>query len=167
MATRKRKAKRKAAKRARARAVIVRIPGTTAAKIREAATRTRSTPTKLVIAAVRTHLGLLPPKQPIITHSRAVLTGRMAVTRANVLAVARTRGVAKYHADRAYIASVWDHWPEPRPSFADFKTKLLAMRHAGDIRLVRADLVRAMDPLLLERSETKYQNAEFHFIALD
>lgn len=83
-----------------------------------------------------------------------------------VLRVAAQPGTKKYHDDRAFIGSVKDRG-FPRTDRAEFDTKLVAAHMKRLLRLVRADLVAAMDYKDVEHSEIQYQGATFHFIALD
>lgn len=46
----------------------------------------------------------------------------------------------------------------------EFKRALVLANQRGDLNLVRADLVGAMDPKLVNDSETQHLNATFHFI---
>jgi hypothetical protein len=71
--------------------------------------------------------------------------------------------VARFYDDRSFIASVYDagSWAE---TLDQFKARLVEAHRAGKLRLTRADLVGAMDPTLVERSETGYLSATFHFV---
>jgi len=69
---------------------------------------------------------------------------------------------------KVFIASVWNELRRD-PSWAaltldDFKARLVAAHRAGDLALARADLVAAMDPELVNASETTTDGASFHFI---
>lgn len=46
----------------------------------------------------------------------------------------------------------------------EFKEQLVEANKQGKLRLIRADLVSAMDPEKVKASETAYLNATFHFI---
>ena len=48
-----------------------------------------------------------------------------------------------------------------------FKQRLVEANREGLLRLSRADLVSAMDPADVRESETRYLNAEFHFILIE
>lgn len=74
--------------------------------------------------------------------------------------------VAKFH-DRAYIGSVWDHMRGHDLTLPEFKQRLIAAHRDGLLRITRADLVGAMDQSEVERSEARYQDATFHFVALE
>lgn len=70
--------------------------------------------------------------------------------------------------EKVFISAAWEELRQ-RPawrqlSLGDFKTRLLAAHHAGEVVLARADLVGAMDPQLVERSEIEAGSASFHFI---
>jgi hypothetical protein len=84
---------------------------------------------------------------------------------------ARAPAVVRFHDDRAFIASVWEHMRGRRPigdmPLAEFKQRLVAAHQRRLLRITRADLVAAMDHSEVERSEARYQDATFHFVALD
>lgn len=48
----------------------------------------------------------------------------------------------------------------------EFKRRLVEANRLGQLRLSRADLVDAMDPSLVAASETRHDNATFHFVRL-
>jgi hypothetical protein len=79
--------------------------------------------------------------------------------------------VARFHDDRAFIGSVWDcmrgHSPVGDMSLEQFKTTLIEAHRARLLHITRADLVSAMDPAEVERSEARYQDSTFHFVQLD
>lgn len=82
----------------------------------------------------------------------------------DVLLAAQHPKTARFGEDKAYIASVWRQflggdWPLP-----DFKSALVEANRLGYVQLSRADLVVAMDPDLVRKSETKHLNATFHFV---
>lgn len=89
---------------------------------------------------------------------------------AAVMETARGPGVARFHDDRAFIGSIWEHMHGRAPVFAmplaEFKEKLVTAHRQRLLRMSRADLVQAMDPAEVERSEARYMNATFHFVAL-
>ena len=72
--------------------------------------------------------------------------------------------------EKAFVASVFDTYRSltagPALPWADFASQLLQAHLDGRIRLARADLVTAMDPNLVERSEIRHETATFHFIDL-
>jgi hypothetical protein len=84
---------------------------------------------------------------------------------------ARAPAVVRFHDDRAFIASVWEQMRGRRPigdmPLAEFKQRLVAAHQKRLLRITRADLVGAMDPGQVERSEARFQDATFHFVALD
>lgn len=90
---------------------------------------------------------------------------------AAVREAARGPAVVRFHDDRAFIASVWEQMRGRRPigdmPLAEFKQRLVAAHQKRLLRITRADLVGAMDPSDVERSEARYQDATFHFVALD
>jgi hypothetical protein len=74
----------------------------------------------------------------------------------------------RYNERKVFISAAWRALAEDARyaglGLDAFKTQLaLANRH-GLVRLHRADLVSAMDPDEVERSEVRYLNATFHFI---
>jgi hypothetical protein len=79
--------------------------------------------------------------------------------------------VTRFHDDRAFIGSVWERMRGRDPvgdmSLAAFKNQLVAAHRQRLLRITRADLVGAMDPAEVLRSEARYQDATFHFVALD
>lgn len=83
----------------------------------------------------------------------------------------RDPATPRYSPRDAYIAGVYDalaaHPARRGLSLADFKARLVEAHRAGLLHLARADLVAAMDPELVARSETHYLNATFHFIVTD
>lgn len=89
---------------------------------------------------------------------------------AAVMEAARRPGVSRFHDDRAFIGSIWEHMRGRAPVFAmplaEFKEKLVTAHRQRLLRMSRADLVQAMDPAEVERSEARYMNATFHFVAL-
>lgn len=88
-----------------------------------------------------------------------------------VLRAARDDAVQRFHEDRAFIGSLWEHMRRVPPikgmSLNDFKEHLVTAHRAGLLRMTRADLVGVMDPQEVARSEARYLGATFHFIALD
>ena len=48
-----------------------------------------------------------------------------------------------------------------------FKDRVVDAHRSGRLVLQRADLVGAMDPTLVARSEVRYLNASFHFIDVE
>lgn len=87
-----------------------------------------------------------------------------------VQALADASTTGRYGDERVFIAAVWRaaqagpatlHDPLPA-----FKTRLVEANRAGLLRLHRADLVGAMDPQLVQESETRHLNATFHFVEI-
>lgn len=112
--------------------------------------------------------------------TRPVANDNAPVTRAQptladfagaVREAARMPDVTRFHDDRAFIGSVWEQMRARgllgSMSLDEFKARLIAAHRDGLLRITRADLVAAMDPNELERSEARYQNATFHFVALE
>lgn len=84
---------------------------------------------------------------------------------------ARMPTVVRFHDDRAFIGSIWDHMRGRQPvddmTLPEFKRRLIAAHRDGLLRITRADLVGAMDRREVERSEARFQDATFHFVALE
>jgi hypothetical protein len=88
-----------------------------------------------------------------------------------VQAVARDCPVGRFGDNKVFISHVWRHLRH-EPSFPpldlpEFKARLTEANHEGLIRLSRADLVQAMNPVDVQESETSYLNAFFHFILIE
>jgi hypothetical protein len=85
-----------------------------------------------------------------------------------VLEATRNPSAKHYGPDKVFIASVWDNLRnDTELSELDesaFKTLLVEAHRRGALTLSRADLVAAMDPVLVAASETQHLNATFHFI---
>lgn len=78
-------------------------------------------------------------------------------------------GAGRFGARKVFIAALWDLVQAKRPRFAtfalaDFKAALVRLLRSRDLVLARADLVAAMDPAMVERSEIRDQGATFHFV---
>jgi hypothetical protein len=148
------------------------------------AQRAKSEPVKRAPAAKLTHRAASDAKHTSIAKARktssspsndnaprSVLQPSLADFAAAVRAAARRPTVTRFHDDRAFIGSVWEHMLEDGQaggmSLAEFKSRLIAAHRGGLLRITRADLVGAMDPDELERSEARYQDATFHFVALE
>lgn len=67
---------------------------------------------------------------------------------------------------KVFISSIWDAVGRKiAPSLSDFKEWLLEQNQQGKLRLARADLVGAMDPVLVSRSETiAAPGVVYHFV---
>jgi hypothetical protein len=83
-----------------------------------------------------------------------------------------TRG--RFGDHKVFIASAWAWLRCNRRAagFDDvtldaFKARLVVANHNGDLVLARADLVAAMDPDLLRKSETQHLSSRWHFIRSD
>jgi hypothetical protein len=76
--------------------------------------------------------------------------------------------VTRRRPDKVFIASVWEGLeldPEFGPLGANgFKAQLVEAHRRGLLRSSRADLVAAMAPADVAASETRHQNATYHFI---
>jgi hypothetical protein len=98
------------------------------------------------------------------------LEQRAGITAREVLRATEARDVERFHDDRAFIASVYDHLHKRgryTGTLAEFKRVLWEMfvTQGSGIRLTRAELVGVMDPELVERSEYGRHGATVHFIA--
>lgn len=85
-----------------------------------------------------------------------------------VKSVARTCPTGRFGDNKVFLSHVWDQLRD-EPRFAPlgldgFKQKLVEANRAALLTLSRADLAQIQDPDDLERSETKFLNAEYHFI---
>ena len=84
---------------------------------------------------------------------------------------AKRPDVARYHEDRAFIGSVWarmhGHSPIGDMSLPEFKQRLVEAHQERLLRISRADLVAAMDPQEVQRSEARFLDATFHFVVLE
>jgi hypothetical protein len=101
--------------------------------------------------------GPRPPLDP------AALAGR-------VKDAARACPTGRYGDHKVFIAHVWDRL-RPEPDFAgmDLDGFKRALAEANNLRLLdlaRADLIQAMDPDDVRRSEVRYLNATFHFVRI-
>ena len=87
-----------------------------------------------------------------------------------VKAAARDCPTGRYGDHKVFIAHVWDRL-RADPDFAgmDLDGFKRALAEANNLRLLdlsRADLVQAMDPEDVRRSEVHYLNATFHFVRI-
>lgn len=109
-----------------------------------------------------------PARAANTTPTADVTDGLATLARDVKTTAARIRDGGRYNERKVFIAAAWRALAEDeRYASLDleaFKAQLaLANRH-GLVRLHRADLVSAMDPEEVERSEVRYLNATFHFI---
>jgi len=69
---------------------------------------------------------------------------------------------------KVFISSVWDALRTAPPwselGIDEFKSQLVVAFRRRELELARADLVAAMDPVLVALSETRIEGATFHFI---
>ena len=79
---------------------------------------------------------------------------------------ARSPTVQRYGENKAFISSVFDELPA-EPDLEDFKAKLIDAHRAGKLRLRAANLVDAMDPELVRRSESNFMSAHYHFVEIE
>jgi hypothetical protein len=83
-----------------------------------------------------------------------------------VLDVARTAKTGRFGDNKVFISEVHRLFPQEM-DLDTFKEWLLKAQRAGLVPLSRADLVEAMDPELVARSELPYLGATFHFVRLE
>jgi hypothetical protein len=85
-----------------------------------------------------------------------------------VRAVADGPQARRYGDDKVFIGSVWQALRADteiaKLGEAGFKQRLVEAHRRGALVLGRADLVSAMDPRDVRASETRHQNATYHFI---
>lgn len=90
---------------------------------------------------------------------------------ATVQAAARTCPTGRFGDNKVFIHHVWKRLQAethlPVRSLEEFKERLVEANRADLLRLSRADLVQAMDPADVERSETRYLGSLFHFILME
>lgn len=84
---------------------------------------------------------------------------------------AQSPQVRRFHGDRAFIGSIWEHMRGNKTigemSLDQFKANLVTAHRKQLLEIVRADLVGAMDPEEVRRSEARFDNATYHFVALN
>jgi hypothetical protein len=77
----------------------------------------------------------------------------------------------RFHDNKVFIAPLWrasQHESNfPPLALAEFKQRLIEANARHLIHLSRADLLQAMDPVLVAESETVHLNATFHFVLLE
>lgn len=85
-------------------------------------------------------------------------------------AAARDCPTGRYGDHKVFIAHVWDRLrSEPDLDGMDLDGFKRALAEANNLRLIdlaRADLIQAMDPEDVRRSETHYLGATFHFVRI-
>ncbi len=136
-------------------------------ELRGAAVRRWVTGMRLDSTSLRVEArGLVVPENDN-TNAGATSLERFA---AAVVATARKPGVKRFHDDRAFIGSIWEHMRGHDPAFdmplEAFKAKLVEAHQQKLIRMSRADLVQSIDPSELARSEARHMSGTFHFVAL-
>lgn len=108
---------------------------------------------------------------------RAWLTGREPAARPiasehslidAVRSAARNASDGLFGDRKVFISSVWNALrttpPWSRLELDEFKAQLVSAHRSQKLELARADLVAAMDPVLVAASETQTDGATFHFI---
>lgn len=78
---------------------------------------------------------------------------------------------SRFHGNKVFISALWRSSQQepgfPRVGLEEFKQQLVAANSQGLLQLSRADLVQAMDPVIVAESETRYLNASFHFVLVE
>ena len=82
---------------------------------------------------------------------------------AQVNQAARSPTVRRFGSNKAFICSVFDALHE-EDNLDQFKAKLIQAHRAGRINLRAANLVDAMDPELVRRSESNFMSSHYHFV---
>jgi len=102
----------------------------------------------------------LPPR------SAAILTGDDAALARMVNDAAHRVGPdGRYGARNVFIAALWeDLEPQLGATLEQFKRRLVALNRQLLITMARADMVDAMDPDLVARSEIESMGSHFHFV---
>jgi hypothetical protein len=100
-----------------------------------------------------------------------------AFAAAALRAARQTPSAGWFGDNKVFIARAWRQFqsqPDAPPGVPSssldlpaFKKRLVEANREGLLRLSRADLVSAMDPADVRESETRYLNAEFHFILIE
>lgn len=166
--------RKKRAKRRKPLAVTLRFKASEAPAIRALAKRARKTPRRMLHEMVRASL-IAAAGLPAGEALRRTARGIEPVLRDDELATAvytaaAAPSVVRFGKDKAFIASVFDLLHASgrigKMSLPDFKLRLVELHRARKLRLARADLVRVMPPEQVKRSETRYQQAAFHFVVL-
>ncbi|HVK72380.1 MAG TPA: hypothetical protein VM734_03640 [Kofleriaceae bacterium] len=105
-----------------------------------------------------------PAPAPAITAAGAGLDAFAAAVRA----AAQAEQHAVFGPRKVYIAGVWDalrgHPAVAGLDLGRFKGRLVEAHRAGLVSLARADLAGAMDPALMDSSETTSLDARYHFV---
>jgi hypothetical protein len=90
---------------------------------------------------------------------------------ATVQAAARSSQTGRWGDNKVFINHVWRQLQQepnfPRLDLVAFKDRLAEANQRGLLRLERADLVEAMNPVDVRESETTFLTATYHFILVD
>ena len=91
---------------------------------------------------------------------------------ATVAALAgRSPAADRFHDNKVFIAALWQASQRepafPRLTLDEFKRRLVEANGQQLLHLSRADLIQAMDPHLVARSETTHLTSTFHFVLLE
>jgi hypothetical protein len=108
----------------------------------------------------------LPPKAKTKRGAKpAPAPARLELNAANLLAVADALPAsAKYHHRNVFL---WPLLQRFGLTPQEAKSALIKMHQNEEITLTRADLVEAMDPELVRRSEISHSGARFHFLTVE
>lgn len=77
-----------------------------------------------------------------------------------------SRDTATFGGYKVFIHAVWSVG-KFKDTLGEFKQKLVEAQRAGLVELARADLVSAMNPYDVKRSNTENGNATYNFVVLD
>ncbi len=110
------------------------------------------------------------PSTPRTEPSHAARAMDLAAFARSTRAAAEKCPTGRFGDDKVFIIHVWNtlqsHDEFRGTDLAGFKQRLAEANNARLLDLSRADLVQAMDPEDVRRSEVTYDNATFHFIRL-
>lgn len=113
--------------------------------------------------ALAVHCGADPKPEPDRGLRRPLPAGHAAFAEL-VLKTARDSRTGLFGRYNVFISHIAKALEKDGWDVGVFKTRLVSAFRAGELNLVRADLVEAMPPDDVESSETRYLNAEFHFV---
>lgn len=126
---------------------------------------TRADPTSLGDAVLRSWLSSGEAPKHAESVQSSIPLPDLAKT---VLETARTVSIGKFGDNKVFISELWKAvagtCPQVGSSLSEFKHFLVRAQEEQLLTLSRADLVEAMDPRMVEESETQYLNTFFHFV---
>ena len=110
----------------------------------------------------------LPPKTKVKRGAKvksAPAPAPLELTASNLLEVAENLPAsAKYHGRNVFL---WPLLQRFGLTPQEAKPALMKMHQNDEITLTRADLVEAMDPEMVRRSEVSHSGARFHFLTVE